>query len=308
MPSRRAGRRTIEITNPGKVFFPDEGITKEHVVDYFLEVAPAMLPHLRDRPVNMQRFPNGIRGGGFYEHEVPAHFPDWIPRVSVPLREGRTQEQVVVQDAATLAYLANQACLIPHTWLSKKDRLDHPDQLVFDLDPPGGEFGAARKAALALRHLLGELDLPSFVKTSGSKGLHVHVPLRRRSLFDETRDFARAVARVLASRDPERLTTEQRKGKRGGRVFLDVGRNGYGQTAVPPYAVRALPGAPVATPISWQELESGEADAQSWNVRTVLSRIGDGADPWRGMRRRASSLGRPRQRIERLLQRSGGGR
>jgi bifunctional non-homologous end joining protein LigD len=257
-----------------------------------------MLPHLRDRPVNMQRFPDGIGAGSFYEKKVPRHFPAWVPRVRVSVEGKRTQEQVMVQDAATLAYLADQACLIPHVWLSRKDRLDHPDQMIFDLDPSTDDFEPVRDAALALREILEQLGLVSFVKTSGSKGLHVHVPLDRRAPFDEVRAFSRRVAGVVASRDPTRLTTEHRKAKRRGRVFIDVLRNGYGQTAVPPFAVRALPGAPVAVPVGWEEVSRRGLGPRSFRMADVERRLAGAADPWSGFRRRARSLRAPARRLD----------
>ncbi|MGH2723725.1 MAG: non-homologous end-joining DNA ligase [Actinomycetota bacterium] len=300
MTARRAGRRTIEISRPDKVLFPGDGITKADVVDHYLRVAPAMLPHLRDRPVNMQRFPEGIEAGGFYEKKVPRHFPDWVPRVRVSLGDGGSQEQVMAQDAATLAYLANQACLIPHVWLSRKDRLDHPDQMIFDLDPSTDDFEPVRDGALALREILEGIGLVPFVKTSGSKGLHVHVPLDRRVPFDEVRAFARRVAAAAAARDPDRLTTEQRKAKRRGRVFIDILRNGYGQTAVPPFAVRALPGAPVAVPVGWEEAARRGLGPRSFRLANVARRLERGHDPWEGFRRRARSLRAPGRRLDAL--------
>jgi bifunctional non-homologous end joining protein LigD len=161
----------------------------------------------------------------------------------------------MIENRATLVYLADQACITPHVWLSRADRPDEPDQMIFDLDPPDGEFGLAVDAARVLRQALGDLGLVPFVKTSGSKGLHVHAPLDRRSDFDEVRDLARRVADAVADDSPERFTTEQRRAKRRGRLYIDVMRNAYGQTAVAPYAVRALPGAPVATPLDWTEVD-----------------------------------------------------
>lgn len=303
MTTRRVGRRTVEISSPDKVLFSDDGITKADLVDHYLRVAPAMLPHLRDRPINMERFPDGIEAGGFYEKRVPAHFPDWVRRVRVPVEGRRTQEQVVVQDAATLAYLANQACLIPHVWLSRADRLDHPDQMIFDLDPPGDDFEPVRDGALAIRDLLDDLGLPSFVKTSGSKGLHVHVPLDRRAAFKEVRAFARAVAEVVVAAEPDRLTIEHRKANRAGRVFVDILRNGYGQTAVPPFAVRARPGAPVAAPVGWDEVRRPRLGPRSYTVGNIGRRLARGTDPWKGFRRRASSLHRASRRLERVRSR-----
>jgi bifunctional non-homologous end joining protein LigD len=243
--SVKVGRRTVEVSNPDKVLFLDDGITKGDLVDYYRRVAEFMLPHLRDHPVAMERYPDGIAGQRIFQKDVPDYFPHWIDRVKVH-KEGGTLQQVVCEDAATLAYLANQACITPPVFLSRTDR---PDQLIFDLDPADDDFEEARVAALWLRSLLEELELPAFAKTTGGKGIHLTVPLDRRADFDTVRGFARDAAEELARRHPDRLTTEQRKDKRKGRLYLDVMRNAYAQTAVPPYAVRARPGATVAAPL-----------------------------------------------------------
>jgi bifunctional non-homologous end joining protein LigD len=294
--SVRVGRRTVEVSNPDKVLFPDDGITKGDLLDYYRRVAGRMLPHLRGRPVAMERYPDGIDGERIFQKDVPGHFPGWIDRVKVP-KEGGTLQQVVCGEAATLVYLANQACITPHVFLSRVDRLDHPDQLIFDLDPAGDDFDGARRAALALRSLLEELGLPSFAKTTGGKGIHVTVPLDRRADFDTVRRFARDAAAVLAARQPDRLTTEQRKQQRKGRLYLDVMRNAYAQTAVPPYAVRARPGATVATPLDWSEVEDPSLRPSSFTIASVIERTGD---PWAGLRRRGRSLSRARQRLDAL--------
>src|SRR5918994_4955089 len=201
----QVGRRTVEVSNPGKVLYPDDGITKGDLVDYYRRVAEFMLPHLRDRPVAMERYPDGIDGQRIFQKDVPDYFPDWVDRTKVE-KQGGSLQQVVCQDPATLVYLANQACITPHVFLSRADRLDHPDQLIFDLDPEG-DFEDARVAALWLRSLLEELELPSFAKTTGGKGIHLTVPLDRRADFDTVRGFARDVAEELARRHPDRLTT-----------------------------------------------------------------------------------------------------
>ena len=294
--SVRVGRRTVEVSNPDKVLYPDDGITKGDLLDYYRRVAGRMLPHLRGRPVAMERYPDGIDGERIFQKDVPGHFPGWIDRVKVP-KEGGTLQQVVCGEAATLVYLANQACITPHVFLSRVDRLDHPDQLIFDLDPAGDDFEQARLAALALRSLLGELELPSFPKTTGGKGIHVTVPLDRRADFDTVRGFPRTVAAVLAARQPDRLTTEPYKRNRKGRLYLDVMRNAYAQTAVPPYAVRARPGATVATPLDWSEVEDPSLRPSSFTIASVIERTGD---PWAGLRRRGRSLSRARQRLDAL--------
>lgn len=251
------GRHTIEMGNPDKVLFPDVGMTKRDLADYYARVSGVMLPHVRNRPLVMHRFPDGIAGPAFYQKETPDYFPDWI-RTETVAKEGGRVIHVVCDDAATLVYLADQACITPHVWLSTVDHLDSPDRLVFDLDPPEGadDPEPVRLAARAIRDLLDELSLGSRIMTTGSKGFHVVVPLRPAPGFDEVRDFARRSAGVAAARHPDLLTVEQRIKAREGKVFLDYLRNAYAQTTVAPYAVRAKPAAPVATPIDWQELNS----------------------------------------------------
>lgn len=298
MGRRRAGRRTIETSNDDKVLFPGDGITKGDLIDYYEAVAPRLLPWLRDRPLVLQRFPDGIETEGFYQKQVAEHFPDWIPTVRVAMTGGDTQELVVCNQKAALVHLANLGCVTLHPWLSRTDRLDRPDQLVVDLDPPGDDFAAVREAARACRELLDALELPAFVKTTGSKGLHVVVPLDRRADFDTVRDFARDAMSLLAARHPDALTTEVRRSKRAGRVFLDTARNAYAQTAVAPYSVRPLAGAPVATPIAWEELS--RVEAQSFTIANLARRLSQIEDPWKGMRRRACGTAPARRRLERL--------
>jgi bifunctional non-homologous end joining protein LigD len=295
----RVGRRAIPVSNPDKLLFPDDGITKAEVVDYYRRIAGWALPFLRDRPVTMERFPDGIGGQRLVQKSAPAYFPAWIPRAEVR-KAGGTVEHPLCPDAATLAYLASQACVTPHVWLSRVDRPDHPDQLIFDLDPPGDGFPDARAAALWLRALLDELGLPSLVKTTGGKGLHVVVPLDRRADFDTVRRFARDAAEVLAARHPDRLTVEQRKDKRHGRLYLDSMRNAYAQTAAPPYVLRARPGAPVATPLAWGEVEDASLHPDRFTIRTIFDRLDGDDDPWRGARR-GRSLSRARARLDALL-------
>jgi bifunctional non-homologous end joining protein LigD len=292
----RVGRRTFEVSNLDKVFFPADGITKGEVIEHYVRVADRMLPHLKDRPIAMERYPDGIEGNRIFHKNVPGHFPEWIQRTHIE-KEGGSLQQVVCTEAATLAYIANQACITPHAFLSRVDRLDDPDQLIFDLDPDRGGFEDARLAALGLRELLDELDLPGFVKTTGGKGIHVTVPLDRRMAFDDVRAFARDVADVLAARDPKRLTTEARKNKRRGRLYLDVMRNAYAQTAVPPYAVRARPGAPVATPLDWSEVEDRTLAPSRFTNVTILKRLERDGDPWEGLRRRGRSLAKARAEL-----------
>jgi len=295
----QAGETTVRVSHPGKVLFPDAGITKAQLADYYLTVADTMLPHLRARPVAMERYPDGISGHRIFQKDVPAYFPDWVDRVTVD-KEGGTLTQVVCENAATLVYLADLACITPHAWLSRIDRPGWPDQLIFDLDPAGDDFVAARSAALAVRALLDELDLPSFVKTTGQRGLHVTVPLDRSADFDAVRSFARDVARELVARHPTQLTLEQRKDRRGGRLYLDLMRNGYAQTAVPPYAVRATSLGTVATPLHWDELSDLSLRPAWFTLGTVPGRIAATQDPWATMAHHPRNLADAGKRIRAL--------
>jgi len=294
---------SVELSNTGKVFFPDPEITKGELAGYYKDMAGRILPYLRDRPLVMARYPDGITGERIVQKNVPAYFPAWVTRTEVKKQDG-TLLQVVCDKPATLVYLANQACVEMHAFLSRTGALDRPDQLVFDLDPPDDRhFGEVRELALELRRLLeGELGLTAFVKTTGGKGLHVHVPLAARDDFDTVRQFARQVSEVLAAREPGRLTTQQRREGRGDRVYSDVMRNAYAQTVVAPFSVRARPGAPVATPLAWDELKDPALTPGRFTLRTVGERLDrmEGSDPWAGMARRRHGLARPAGRLEKL--------
>ena len=289
----------VEISRPEKVFFPASGVTKGDLAAYYERAAEHMLPHVRDRPVSMQRFPDGIEGYGFFHKDVPDYFPEWIKRVEVGKRGGRITH-ALIRDADTLVYLANQGCITPHVWLSRADRLERPDRLIFDLDPSVEDFAAVRRAAREIGALLEELGLVSYAMATGSRGLHLWVPLRREHEFEEVRDFASAVARVMVERRPDGLTLEARKAKRGDRLLIDVNRNAWAQTAVPPYAVRPRPQAPVATPLAWEELSDSRLRPDGFTVKNLFRRLAARGDPWAGMGRRAKGLGAARKRLESL--------
>jgi bifunctional non-homologous end joining protein LigD len=290
----------LKISRPGKVLFPEAGITKADLAGYYERIAPLMIPHVADRPISMQRFPDGIDKHGFFHKEVPDHFPAWIKRVTVPKRGG-TVTHALVCDADTLVYLADQGCITPHVWLSRAGKLDQPDRLVFDLDPSDTNFARVRPTARELGELLKELGLPPFAMTTGSRGVHVWVPLRPGPGFDDVRRFARDVAEVLVGRRPEELTLEARKNKRGDRILIDLMRNGYAQTAVPPYAVRPRPSAPVATPLRFSELSDSRLRPDKFTLANIGRRVARLGDPWAGMGRNARSLTGPSKRLERLL-------
>jgi bifunctional non-homologous end joining protein LigD len=257
--------------------FPDDGITKGEIVEHYARVAPFALPHLRGRPVSMQRVRDNIYAQVFYQKDAPAHFPDWIHRVVVP-KVGGTVTHAICDDAASLVYIANQGCITPHVWLSRVNALDKPDRLVIDLDPGDGGVADARFAAHLARELLDEVGLVPYLMATGSRGYHIVVPLRPVAEFDEVRAICFGLAEALASRAPDRLTTEFYKEKRGGRLFLDCNRNAWAQTAVPVYSVRPKAGAPVATPLRWDELDDIAPDA--FNVRTIAARLEQEPDPW----------------------------
>ncbi|MGH9041335.1 MAG: non-homologous end-joining DNA ligase [Acidimicrobiia bacterium] len=285
----------FHVTHPDRVLFPEEpaegtaeAITKGDVVAYYRRVAPVMVPHVRGRPLMLERHPGGITGGGFYQKEASDHFPEWIRRAEVP-KEGGTVTHAMADDEDSLVYLANQGTLTFHAWLSPAARIYHPDRLVFDLDPPAGAFDVVRAAARRLADILDGLGLVPFVKATGSRGLHVVTPLDGDAGFDETRTFAREVAALLVAGDPERLTTEVRKASRGGRVYVDVLRNGYAQTVVAPYSLRARPGAPVAVPLDWDEL-GRRLEPDRYTITNVFRRLGRKADPWQDMAAQARPL------------------
>jgi bifunctional non-homologous end joining protein LigD len=297
---------SVDLSHTAKVFFSDPEITKGDLVGYYRDMADRMLPYLRDRPLVMSRYPDGITGQRIFQKKVPDYFPAWVTRTEVK-KQGGSLLQVVCDKPATLVYLANQACVEMHAFLSRIGSLERPDQLVFDLDPPDDKhFAEVRRLALELRELLeGELGLTAFVKTTGGRGLHVHVPLAGRDDFDTARGFVRQVSEVLAAREPDRLTIQQRREGRGDRVYSDIMRNSYAQTVAAPYSVRARPGAPVATPLAWDELDDPDLTPLRFTLRTVgkrLDRLGT-SDPWAGLARHRYGLARAAQRLEKLAAR-----
>jgi len=296
-----AGGIPVPLTHPGKILFPADGLTKEDLARYYADVADVMLPWLRDRPITMVRYPDGLGGQRFFQKNASSYFPRWIRRVEVG-KEGGVVEHVICDKPATLVYLANQACIEIHGFLSRAGKVEVPDQLVFDFDPPDGQhFPDVRRVALWARELLdGELGLTSFVRTSGGRGLHVHVALNRRAGFDATREFAHQAAEVLARRHPDVVTTEQRKDKRGTRIYADVMRNAYAQTVVANYGVRGRPGAPVATPLSWQEVDDPGLEPGQFTLATVRARLAGTDDPWSDFTTSRHSLGQARNRLAKL--------
>jgi bifunctional non-homologous end joining protein LigD len=285
------------ISHPEKVLFPGEGITKGELAAYYEAIAPVMLPHLRRRPITMERYHRGIDSPGFFQKDVSKGFPEWLKRVEVP-KHGGTVHHPLANDKRSLLWLANQNSITIHVWPSRAPNLYNPDICVFDLDPAGDdEPDLLRAAALNLRDLLSELSLPSWIKTTGSKGFHIVVPLDGKSDFGEVARFAHHVGRVLVQRDPDHMTQEFLKVDRGGRILVDTGRNGYSATYAATYTVRAKPGAPVSAPCTWEEVERGEVHPKSFTLRTMAERVASVGDLWADMLRRKRSL---RQAIAKL--------
>jgi bifunctional non-homologous end joining protein LigD len=289
----------VKITRPSKVLFPESGITKRDVVRYYEWIGPRMLPYLQDRPLALQRFPDGTDGPGFFQKAAAAYYPSWIRRATVP-KAGGTVTHVISNDVATLVYLANQAAITLHTCLSRRDELHHPDQMIFDLDPAVRDVPALVEAALALKKVLDELELPAYVKSTGSRGLHITVPLDHKLDFDTVRAFARAVAGNVAAKDPAKYTLEQLKSKRNGRIFFDVNRNAYAQTAVAVYSLRPQGLAPVSVPLHWSELRQPDFRPDGVVKKTLRKRLETIEDPWKDFWRSAASLDKARRKLERV--------
>jgi bifunctional non-homologous end joining protein LigD len=284
----------VKTTRPTKVLFPKDGITKGELIDYYRRIAPRMIPHLEGRPLAMQRFPDGIEKFGFFQKAAAPYYPQWIRKVTVK-KAGGTVQHVICEDTDTLVYLANQACITFHTWLSRADRIHFPDELIFDLDRSAAALSDVIDGAHLLKAILHDLDLPAFLKATGGNGLHVVVPLQPMHDFETVRSFARSVAQRLIEQDPSRYTLEIHKAKRGRRVFVDINRNAYAQTAVAPYSVRARDGAPIAIPIAWSELGKRNFRPDAVTIRNVFDRA---HDPWKDFRRRAVSLDHALGRLE----------
>lgn len=285
------------ITHPEKVLFPGEGISKGELASYYEEIAPVMLPHLRRRPITMERYHRGIGFPGFFQKDVSKGFPKWLKRVEVPKNDG-TVNHPIANEKRSLLWLVNQNSITIHVWPSRTPNLYNPDVCVFDLDPSKeDEVEIVCAAALKLRDLLAELGLPSWVKTSGSKGFHIAVPLDGKSDFGTVARFAHTVGKILVKRDPRNLTQEFSKADRGGRILVDTGRNGYSATFAAAYTVRAKPGAPVSAPCTWEELERGEVGPRTFTLRTMRQRIADVGDLWAPMLRTRRSLIKPTERL-----------
>jgi len=276
---RADAERRVEITHPDKVLFPDDGITKADLAEYYRAIAPAMLPHIVGRPVTLERFNRGITGPQVFQKNVVKGFPPWLKRVEVPKKDGSVNH-VVVTDEHGLLWLANQNSITPHVWTSRAPRIMKPDVAIFDLDPSDDDAEKLRSAALLLRTTLDELGMRSWVKTSGSKGLHIAVPLDGRSDYGAVARFAHGVGELVTKRSPKLFTREFYKKDRGDRVLVDTGRNEYSATFAAAYAVRPRPGAPVSAPCTWDEIEQGKVAPTTFTLRNLPARVARVGDLW----------------------------
>ncbi len=272
------GGITVALTNQDRVVFPDSGITKGEVIAYYRAVADAMVPHLAGRPLTVERFTKGVDQGGFFQKHWQKHYPSWLDSAELG---GKTRVRYpIVDNPAGLVYLANQGGIAFHVWTSRKTTPHNPDLIVFDLDPPDGGFAMVREVALVLRDVLGELSLEPFVKTTGSKGLHVVAPLDGKAPFDEVHALCSDLANLLASRGPDLITTEFYKKDRKGRLFFDTMRNAPGATFVAAYSLRGKPTAPVSAPVTWKEVEDNALRPDGFTLRDVPARLDRLGDPW----------------------------
>ena len=268
--------------------FPEDGITKGDILDYYRDLGEQLLPELRERPLSVERYVKGLAGGGFFQKHVQKHYPDWLDREELGIKTRVVYP--VIDSAAGLVYMANQGSIAMHIWTSRRDNPDYPDLLVFDLDPPEGRFDLVRQVALILRELFWELELPPYVKTSGSKGLHVVAPIDGRASFGEVTALCSRMSKYLCEKYPDLVTTEFYKKDRKGRLFLDTLRNAHGATLVAPYSLRGRKGAPVSAPIEWEEVDDPALQPNGITLRTVRARLDQLGDPWSGLRHSVGSI------------------
>jgi len=286
----KIGKRSVELTHEDKILFPKDKITKSDLIAYYQHIAPVMLPYMKNRAISLVRHPDGISKKGFFQKNIADYYPDWIEWVKVS-KEAGFNKNVLCNNAATLVYLANQACITFHVWLSTIKKLNYPDRIVFDLDPATDkDFNRVKKTALELKEIIESLGLVPFAMVTGSRGMHITIPIKPEYDFDHVRAFARSVADFLVQRDPKNLTTEIRLAKRKGRIFIDVARNAYAQTSVAPYSVRAKPGAPVATPVMWDEVAVKKLTPNQFTIKNIFARLKKIGDPWKNIKRSARSL------------------
>lgn len=295
-----AGRPAVSITNPKKVFWPEEKYTKADLVGYYDTIAPWLLPYLEDRPLVLTRYPDGIKGKSFFQKDAPEWTPAWVRTERIYSKDAaRDIDYFIVNDRESLRYVANLGTIPLHMWGGHLPSLERPDWLVLDLDPKGAPFTDVVKVALALRRILDKLELPSYVKTSGATGLHILLPLGARYEYEIVRTFARLLAILGVEAEPEIATIARPLKSRGGKVYVDWGQNGHGQTIVAPFSVRPLPGAPVSCPLRWDDVIA-RLDPARFSIKTAPARIEKQGDPLAPVLGAGIDLAAALQRIERI--------
>jgi bifunctional non-homologous end joining protein LigD len=297
-----AEEHAVKLTSPDRVLYPEDGITKGDVFAYYERAAPTIVPHLRDRPFTMKRYPHGITGEAFFQKQAPKHLPDWIPTRQFRTwpREGgsRLVDFALVNTPEAVLFMVQNNCIDMNAWYSRVDKPDRPDFVLFDLDPPDDGFELAIEVAHLIRELLDELMLPGYVKTSGADGIHVVAPITRRSTYKQTYDFAEGASRLLEERHPGKITTEWLKKKREG-VLVDHRQNGHGKTIASAYSVRPKPGAPVSTPLAWDELKAG-LRPRDFGMNVALQRLEKRGDLFLPVLEDARPLAPAAKKLERL--------
>lgn len=286
----KINNKSIDIKNTDKVFFQDSGITKGDLIKYYKKIYKYIYVHIKNRPITMHRFPNGIDSINFYEKEIPDHFPNWFDKIEIKNKDNSTTNYPLCNNKESLIYMVNQGCISPHIWLSKTNKLEYPDKIIFDLDPPeNADFSLVIEAAKNIKNILDIRELNCYVMTTGSSGLHIIVPIKQELKFDEVRTKAKEIAKNVVENDSDKFTIEQRKSKRKGRVFIDYLRNTYGQTSITPYAIRAKKNAPIATPIEWKELNS-DITPTKYTIKNIFRRLGQKSDPWKNIYNNRNSI------------------
>ncbi|MCG9479296.1 MAG: non-homologous end-joining DNA ligase [Actinomycetia bacterium] len=283
--------KIIEASHLEKIFYPGQKIRKQDILDYYQKIASIMLPHLKGRPLNMHRAPDGIEGETFYQQDAPDYFPRWIDLIEVTRADGTRLSHAICNSKAALIYLSNQAVLSFHTWLSTAGNIKKPDKMIFDLDPPPeGDFRSVIEGALIIKDSFASMSVHCRVMTTGSKGLHVVIPITPEYSFKEVREVARKIAEILVSKFPGKFTLEPLKKNRQGKLYLDYARNSFGQTTICPYSLRILPTAPIATPLDWEELQKPGIGPQTYNIGNIFRRLGQKQDPWKNIYSHSENL------------------
>lgn len=291
MDSIKINRRVISVSNTDKIWFPRSKITKGNIIAYYSQMAKYQLPLIKNHLLTMQRYPDGIKGEAFYQKNANEYFPSWIKTHPVEKSEGGKVNYVIAINEQTIVYLVNQATLTLHYWLSKYTKLHSPDRIIFDLDPSVNNFTRIKAAAFLIKKICDELSLPTYAMTTGSRGIHIYIPLKSGHTFEEVDIVASYIARQMIMMKPKEFTLEVRKNKRGNKIFIDTLRNRYNATAVVPYSVRAYENAPVAMPLWWDEIDK-KLTAQTYTIENAYEHLKKVGNPWKTMSTKAVSLKR----------------